>query len=148
MIWESCYWKNDFLRDADIVERWSVKRPNQRQFALLEKKIMIAAYTIRKLSEAYKISDHLVSATTQVRCYNAIGSKVHVMNWHNVSRHYNLDNFSIKRLAWRFICNQIIHSFIFLLNSDHENGMIDGFLVSSDREKAASMYGVMLKDFC
>src|SRR3954471_14338588 len=118
MIWESCYWKNDLLRDVEVVERWSVKRPNQRQFALLEKNIMIAAYTIRKLSEAYKISDHLTCATTQIRYYNAIGSKVYLRNWHNIGKRHNIDSFSIKKMHWTFICNQIIHSFIFMLSSD------------------------------
>ena len=57
MIWESGPWKDRLLSDADLLERWAAKQSvTERRSYLLEQKIFISAYAIRKLFESEKVS--------------------------------------------------------------------------------------------
>jgi len=49
MIAESSHWKEPLGRDADIIERWALKPDNERRYAILERKIMLSAFAIRRL---------------------------------------------------------------------------------------------------
>jgi hypothetical protein len=109
---------------------------------------MISAYVIRKLCEAYKISDCLVRSDVRVRVFISTGAYIHSMNWDKLDSHFNLQDHIEESRSWCFMCNQIIHSFIFMLSSDNDEQHVDGFLVSSDREKVKVMYGIGLDDFC
>ncbi len=56
MIYESYPWKRDLLRDADIIERWAAKKTDSEyRSMLLEKKVFLSAFVIRKLIEDYKV---------------------------------------------------------------------------------------------
>ena len=58
MIWESAYWKEELLRQAeDLKKRSTQTKWSERSLARLEKTIMIGFYSIRKLIEAKKVSD-------------------------------------------------------------------------------------------
>ena len=62
MIWESYPWKNQLIADAAIIKRWASKTQHtQRRSMLIERKVFLAAYIIRKLDDDYKL--HPYSAT-------------------------------------------------------------------------------------
>ena len=67
MIWESHFWKSDILKDINLITRWQSRTATERQNVILEKKIMINAYVIRKLIEARKLSDRIRDAEITVR---------------------------------------------------------------------------------
>jgi hypothetical protein len=67
MIHESGPWKERLAKDAEILDRWSQKaNVSERRSALIEQKIFLAAYSMRKLYEAEKLSSSF--DTTNVRC--------------------------------------------------------------------------------
>jgi hypothetical protein len=70
------------------------------------------------------------------------------MSWDKLDKHFELQNYIEESRSWRFVCNQIIHSFVFMLSSDNNERHADGFLVTSDREKVKVMYGIGLEEFC
>jgi len=68
MIDDSIPWKEDLLRVADTLER----RKNQARWMartsfLVERDTMTAAYAVRKLIQAHKVSDELRREGVQVR---------------------------------------------------------------------------------
>ncbi len=87
MIWESYPWKEVLLKDADIIERWCQRHLTQRGMALIERKIFVSAYAIRKLFEAEKLTTNLDGQS--LRCSRIERTKSHITG----ARHdaYNLD---------------------------------------------------------
>ena len=152
MIWESDKWKSDLIKDADILQRWAKKKPSSRQAVLFEKKIMISAYTIRKLIEAEKIGPDIKDEYWNIEIKkftkNNNEKQINLLNWHHIDKHYNLnDSFSTKNKTTLIkICNLIIHSYIFCLSHDNEN-FVDGFFVTSDHEKENNLYWIKLDTF-
>lgn len=134
MIWESAPWKDGLLKDAEILERWARKasRPN-RQGMIFEKKIFLAAYSIRKLIESEKICTTLQRKSLRVESFGRTNSYLTPRNWDNIDTHYEIENPMSQKLTVNALINQIIHSHIFLLNSD-ESGVITGFFVSSSQQ--------------
>lgn len=74
MIWDSSYWKEDLGRLADKLKARKVqKKFPERSLACLEKEIFIGCYIIRKLIDAKKLSDSIVSLKLSVRFHSSIG---------------------------------------------------------------------------
>jgi hypothetical protein len=63
MIYDSMPWKKGLLRDAAIIERWANKKPTERQSIIIEKKIFITSYVVRKLIEGHKVATNLRGRT-------------------------------------------------------------------------------------
>lgn len=133
MIWESHYWKIDLLKDAEIIERWSKKTSSTKQKVLLEKKIFIAAYSIRKLIEANKLCDHLTkNDIVSLKRFKGIhlDQVINFMNNHKFDKFYNFNDVEIVKVNLKSFADKIIHSLIFNFTMDKKP--IDGFLVASD----------------
>ncbi|MCJ8518522.1 hypothetical protein ABID21_001154 [Pseudorhizobium tarimense] len=57
MIADSAPWKDELLKDADLIERWAAKaRPSERGSILIERKVFVSAFAMRKLIECEKVS--------------------------------------------------------------------------------------------
>ena len=70
MIRESGPWKAELLRDADLIERWAKKTvESERRSTLLERKVFVSAYAIRRLNEAVRISSRFRQVTLPVIRY-------------------------------------------------------------------------------
>jgi len=50
------------------------------------------------------------------------------------------------KLDWKYLLNQIIHSFTFILSFD-EDDRLDGFFINSDKSKCKSLYCIKVEDF-
>jgi hypothetical protein len=146
MIWESHYWKSDLLRDATTIERWAGKKASDRQAFLLEKKIMLSAYVIRRLFESGKVEDELEESVVDVKCFRSKGTVIYHMNWHHIDRHFDLENSAGEQRRCNFICNQIIHSYVFALVGKPEK--TEAFMVSSDKYRRKLLYEVSIKGYC
>jgi hypothetical protein len=73
MIWESGPWKDVLLADAGLLERWAVKtKVTSRRSLLIERKVFLAAYTIRKHWEAQKLSTSFRDLSFRCLTYLAI----------------------------------------------------------------------------
>lgn len=139
MIWESYHWKEPLLKERKYLSKFHAT-PNTKEstFAGLEKRIFISFYAIRKLIDADKLTTAYLSRKWNIAKYPNMGF-VDIMNWHNFDKKYDLskETYETRDLEW--ICNQVIHSFVFILNF-RESGLFDGIFVSSDRNKNKCIY--------
>lgn len=105
----------------------------------IEKALMIGAYIIRKLDEAQKIPPDLLNNKEILKFYNNKGTIVDHLNWHKIDKHYDLYKISKTEKEWRFILNQIIHSFSFIFSFDSFD-KLDGFHINSDKTKGKALF--------
>lgn len=145
MIDDSIPWKKVLFRKAGLLE----KRRQQRRWpsaslAALEQDVFVCAYTIRKLLDAHKVSDELVGTAMSAVAYTFRGTRKHFVakgdlpdfyNWHRLEEFYDLTKPEDAKVGLREFCNQLVHSWIFMLCRAEDGGM-DGYFVASDRERA------------
>ena len=144
MIDDSVPWKELLFRKAaGLRKRRKQKRWTRASFASVEQDVFLSAYAIRKLLEAHKISDELRSTPVKCTSFPFKGSRKHFVstgdlpdfyNWHRLEEFYDLESPQNVSVDLREFCNQIIHSWIFTL-SRAEDGGLDGYFFSSDRER-------------
>jgi len=147
MIWESWPWKQEISRRAAALEKRKGQRKwRQESFAAVEMDVMLAAYAVRKLFEAKKLSDALRDWTVTVYVYKNTGKRITHSNWHRLPELYDLENQKPVAIKPEFLVNQIIHSYVFMLSIAEDNGM-SGFFVASDRQRAKGLYLITLGIF-
>lgn len=150
MIHESHPWKRDLLKDADIIERWATKKTgSEYRSMLLEKKVFLSAFVIRKLIENYKATDKTKEYSLQCRMYPACGTSVDIMNRHHIEKHYDFSSERRSSIKIRALANQIVHSLVFMFEISEEEytAPISGFFVASDWGKDEQLYGVAIDDY-
>lgn len=153
MIWESWPWKYHLWKDAAALETAiSRKVPSpgtdRSEWALskLERTLFTAAFSIRKLIDSQKLSDECLAYSIPGERSPAAGARrPDLMNWHHFDEHFDMGSPTSCRLRTRDLCNLLIHSFQFLFTCG-EDGHVCGFLVSSDRYRAARLYRINLGD--
>ncbi|WP_143266844.1 hypothetical protein [Azospirillum oryzae] len=147
MIWESGPWKDELLKDAEMLNRWSAnkKRIAKREL-IFEKKLFLSAYVIRKLFEAEKVCTEVPEKVILCETYSRTSSVMTPLNWHRIDEHFELQRSSIASLSYKALVNQIVHSHIFMLQVDEED-VVNGFLVSSKQGKQQRLFGVSLSSF-
>ena len=143
MIWESKYWKEPLLKSARYLQRLRLDgSTSERTYVRIEKEVFFGFYSIRKLLDTFKVSDSIKTMRFEV-AWHLNRTSVDYMNWRKIEQNYNLSIQKSETRDLRFICNQFIHSYIFI-PSEHDN-RLDGFFVVSDRERFAKCYFVKLE---
>lgn len=146
MINESYYWKKElYMSFLSIVNFKQLKVPKEKSFINVEKAIMIGAFIIRKLDDAEKIPPDFLDKQLTLEFFWSKGTIVDHMNWHKLDNHYNFNKSDKIKKNWRFIINQIIHSFTFFFEYDSTN-KLDGFLINSDKTKLDALFFLPLKE--
>jgi hypothetical protein len=147
MIHESSFWKDDLkARAARLVKRQSQRRWTEKSYALVEQELMLGFYAVRKLIESNKLSAEITGPHLPVLAFPLRkGSTVTLLNRNAIDDLYDFELPLTEQLLLRELCNQVIHSFVFLFSSD-ENGRLTGVFVASDREKSHAVYHFGLKD--
>ena len=137
VIWESWPWREELCRVAQRLEaRRSQKRWNERTTFLVERDLMVGAYAIRKLSEAKKLSTAFEAEQVPATEFPLKGSRhPDRMNWHRVDEFYDLDDGRSVDLTLRDVCNQFIHSWVFMEGFSDGGPGLDGVFVCSDSER-------------
>jgi hypothetical protein len=146
MIWESYPWKKRLLR---LTERLS-KRTNQKRWLestseSVEADIFMAAYIVRKLIEANKISTSNMSGKLNLIAYPALNKNVTKMNRLEINELYDFSRPKPIFKGVQFILNQIIHSYVFALCFD-EAHKLDAIFVSSEYERHKYLYFIEIGD--
>jgi len=151
MIWQSGIWKEELQKVLDefSVFLTSIDRCEGQDFDLqVEKFFFTSAFIIRKLEEANKLSDELISM--QFGCIRHLRIQHHTavdsMNWHRFQRFYDLSQEDGVSLRLREICNSLIHSFVFSLVTDDSHRLC-GVFVNSNRTKEKFIYYIELNTF-
>lgn len=141
MIWESALWKDDLSwRAADVRRRMDQRRWSEASFVRLEQSLMLGFYSIRKLTEAGKLSDSVASQPVSLYCFAALpGKRVTHLNWHRLDDLYGLSDARKVTRRLDFVCNQFIHSFVLVLAQD-EAGRFSGVYVASDRQRHKGLF--------
>ena len=148
MIWESAPWKKALIQDAALLERWSVKKLTPHVEFAYERKIMLAAYSVRKLFDAEKLSSALRNQAVPYERYSSKAAVPRLTNWHRVDEFYDFTRpIEASMTVWGLI-NQLVHSYVFMLQTMDEYGPVTGFLVTSDRGRRKQLCAVDLAVFC
>jgi hypothetical protein len=134
-----------------------------KAFIELQKFSIYSSIIVRKLTEAHKISDELLSENFSIISHKRISEKnINRFNSFEIEKYYDLEfpkktNISIKNLT-----DRIIHSYHFLPKykwtkiknelpeEDPENWKnegIDGFYFSSDKSKNTELHFITLKQY-
>jgi len=146
VIWDSNSWKRQLAADARYLERamrdttWSEDR-----FTALERRIFVSAYAIRKLMDSQKLSDELEGQPIRCKAYIATGMPVDVMNWDRIDQLYDFEKAVPSELSLREYCNQVVHSFVFMLRTTRRSAL-RGFFVASERVRKGKLYDLNIKD--
>jgi hypothetical protein len=144
MILESKYWKTDILRANKRLNRKSKQRVwSERMFVEVEKDIFISFYALRKLMDCQKISDEIANGLVTVFAYPVLGKHVTRMNWHEFFELYDLKNGRKDSIPLRTLCNQIIHSYVFM-PAFNTRGFFNGIYITSDNHRNRFLYKVKL----
>lgn len=140
MIWESSFWKEPLLKSAVYLDKVRLnERTSERTLVRIEKEVLVGFYAIRKLVEAFKITDKTKTLSFNLSWYPA-RRRVDLMNWHRVEKNYFMEQRQSEERDLLFLSNQFIHSYLFLASEDR--GRLSGFFVASDRERHKKCYFV------
>lgn len=136
MIYESHPWKTRLGKDAEMIERWAAKPAiTARRSFIVEQKVFLSAYAIRRLLDAPKLSTTFHERSVRCRLFSALeGRKVTTANWHDYHELYEFNDPVARSINLRDLLDIIIHSLVFaeILNED---GTIQGFIVTSHRKR-------------
>jgi len=133
MIHDSAPWKSSLAADAALLERWANKPPSRRRSFIIERKILLAAYTLRKLGEAFKLSTATLSDPIKVKRYAPLQSGYSAFNNHCFDDYFDLQNPSHLNLKRRRLVDVLIHSLVIIESLDDDD-RCESFLVTSDFE--------------
>lgn len=146
MIWESYYWKDDLLKAAsDLCRRPKQKRWSEASLARLEQRIMLGFYGVRKLRDARKIADRLRHRSVPLSEFPPTGKMIDNLNRIDLDEIYEMDSPHATKKPLEFVCNQIIHSYIFTPGFNEE-GFLEVLFFASDRQKDSGMFGIKIDE--
>ena len=135
MIAESWPWKPELAKHVHAIRRRITQlRWPPSSLAALERDLFVAAYAVRKLVEAVKVSDEVEASSLLARAHPRRDRPVDVANRHRVDDLYDLTISSEQRVGLRQFCNQVIHSFVFAIVTGPDGGLA-GVFIASDRDK-------------
>ena len=147
MIHDSALWKRELARDAGLIERWAAKRSrSERRSFLIEQKVFLAAYAMRKLHDATMVSTSLLTDDIAVERFAPTRAGFSEINNHRVDDYFDLLNPVESALSGRSLLNILIHSLVFVEVLDDDDAVI-AFMVTSDRESKRGLYRVRFANF-
>lgn len=145
MIWESSYWKEPLLESASRLQKLNKSNEvNESEFVQIEKDVFIGFYAIRKLMDTAKISDSTKSHDVSLKCLPNL-KPVDYMNWHKIGELYDLSGKNCETKNLRFLCNLIVHSYIFMPELNDEGNLVS-FYVTSDKDRNKKLYSVSIEE--
>ena len=146
MIYESHYWKDELLRIAQSLERRRTQvRWPEASFAGVEKSVMLAAYIVRKLAEAKKLSDDTIAGNVTLTSHAWRGEPVHHLSRLDIDELYDLENPKRVTLSLLKVCHVLIHSYVFMIGFSECNEF-DGLFFNSDRTRHQTLYHVSVSE--
>ena len=150
MIYESYPWKQDLLRRRRLIKKYNradlLSEDDDRAYTVIEKAIFYSAFITRKLIDCKgKVSDEVDKYKFHLKGVRPV-KEINLMHrWLDDDSH-NWGHEETYTKPGADVCNWLIHSYVFFLSYD-ENGVVDGFYVSSDYDKNKVLYRIELKDW-
>lgn len=150
MIQDSIPWKDELLAIALRLEKKTTqKRWTDRTGFLVERDLMVSAYAIRKLVEAYKVSDELVRRQFALERFALIDEArvPDLLGRYAVWEYYDLEKPTKTVLPLVKLCNQIVHSWLWALSASEDDGLLDGVFVSSDTTRSKWLFRIPMSGY-
>mgnify|MGYP005762088955 CR=1 FL=1 len=151
MIYDSQSWRNlladikSEIQEVNTEERF--KFDDESTSSTLEKDIFLSAFIIRKLIDCKsKVIDKLRNYTFKVETYKPIRRVDFYHRWPEDDC-FNLKESKEAHVNEKLICNSLIHSYVFWMEIKGENGPLQGFFVSSDKDRNKILYHVRMDDY-
>jgi hypothetical protein len=144
LILESCYWKDPLLESAIRLCEFSESTTlEESQMVQIEKDIFIGFYAIRKLMDTIKIKDSTRDLKVQLQWSPNI-KQVDLLNNHRIDELYDLVQLGQETRTLKFICDQIVHSYIFMSVENKKGGLV-GFYFTSDTNKQKKLFYIAVQ---
>lgn len=148
MIYESRFWKEDLLKQAKSLLKKSTQRKwTENTYFRLEQTVMLGFYSVRKLVEAKKISDVVVEQRVSLSMHKHKDEwdPTTLRNRRKIDRLYNLDEEEVVSRNLRFLCNKMVHSYVFEEFFDDESGLLTGIFFNSDKDRNKALYYIEIQ---
>jgi hypothetical protein len=145
---DSVPWREQLWRSADELDRRKTQRRwTDRTSFLVEREIMVGCYGIRKLHEARRVSDALAACKWEVTRH-VLTSARRPDIWARATpwEYYDLPHGTSAMLSITELCNQVIHSYIWMLSATEAEDF-DGIYVASDRQRLSGLFFVPVDRF-
>jgi hypothetical protein len=140
VIWDSEPWRAYLCADARAIEkRAATRRVTERRTTFIERTVLLAAYSMRRLDDAKQLSTSWKGRAVRCSRFPLTGKVPDFMDWHHLELHYDLANGSPGTTGARDFCDMIIHSFVFA-EACKDDRSIKGIFVTSDRRKAEGLW--------
>ncbi|WP_321798362.1 hypothetical protein [Caballeronia sp. J97] len=118
---------------------------SNEEYALVkaEREIFLGFYSIRKLLDTFKLSPQTRKIKFRLSWSPCVGF-VDYFNWHRIEELFDLEVVHEEERDIIFVCNQFIHSFIFI-HVFSEDRALAGVYVSSDRDRTKRVYFISIE---
>jgi len=123
-----------------VQRRWS-----EASLATLERDVFVTGFAIRKLLDSHKLSDEAESIGVPAMAHATRRRAVDTMNWHRIDELYDLGASHKLVISLRKFCDQVVHSFVFVPETDVGTGL-RGFFLTSDHCKAERLLHFDMED--
>jgi hypothetical protein len=101
-------------------------------------------YAVRKLIESQKLSQSLMSKHFTVTEFPPSGKAANLLNWHHIDRLLRLDEPNKTSVDLLSLCNQFVHSYVFVRSLSDQN-KLTGIFVASDWKRRSCLYHIEIK---
>ncbi len=150
MAFESYYWKKNIKRDiGDIRKRMDISVNSlvgdkfDEAFSIVEIKLFMMAFSIRKLLDARKLPDSVAEKTIKVTTYKRNKEHAGIFDFEKL---YDYDNPIKQSIKLSYLLNQFIHAYVFQVFPTRK-GNFRYLYVTSDWDRRKYLYHVDLKTF-
>lgn len=138
------------LRRRQLIKKYNcaelLDNDDARAYTVIEKAIFYSAFIIRKLIDCKgMVSDDVDEYLFHLKGIRPIKEIDYMHRWPDEDSHDWEHEVTYTKCGTN-VCNWLIHSYLFCFSGD-ENGVIDGFYVSSDYDKNKILYRVELKEW-
>ncbi|ALP65196.1 hypothetical protein [Paraburkholderia caribensis] len=113
----------------------------ERQLVRLERELFVGFYSIRKLLDTFKVSPATRRMKLVLNWSPSNGQVVDYMNAHRLDNLYELRKTTSEQRDLLFLCNQFVHSYVFMPVIDEKHSFT-GVYVNSDRTRHDRIYYV------
>jgi hypothetical protein len=146
VIWDSSHWKQPLIAMARrLKSAGRVSELSDRHVVQAERDVFLGCFSVRKLLHSGpKLTDSCRETRVCLTRYPNI-APVNSRNWHLIDELYDLADGSSENRDLEFLCNRIIHSFVFLPEAG-ALGELAGFFFSSDRDRNSRLYRIALNE--
>tara|TARA_R110002049_G_C9022697_1_gene551445 strand:+ start:123 stop:731 length:609 start_codon:yes stop_codon:yes gene_type:complete len=146
MIHESQPWREALKKDAQVLNRWASRtRASERRAFIIERKIFLTAYAIRKLIESEKLSSSTENEGIHCIAFRALPGAKQLMERQKFEESYDFENKTHETLTLIKLTHLIIHSSI-LVECVDERMRMSGFLVTT-KQKISSLFQIPLNEY-